>query len=530
MTNTYHFAPKQLFSKVSIKKCQIFIFWPIIRWKVPEGHTELLLENFIDSVLRSLLLPVPVVTHYFFSSSSHVLPLTGVHYYFLFLCFIVNPYIIDCVWMTNSITMTKQQQRINSLAFFVALWSISKTTVSGLHVTNNYNNNNNNNNNKERDIFYYTSVAETKCAHPRPVSSVQTGYQRNPIAGIDVDVDYPITTGTKNNNNAVPFQRQDLAPFTVFAPPTDQKETKDPPAFAEKNMEVKTPKPSKASALPTSVLPSRSSTPPPQKKLVNLGCLLAINSGFLNGLGLSGVLGKAASVSAVTGTYTNAAVVFSQQLSLSALALVLATPLCYMLGSMVNGLLNYEGLADMGHLNFVQTAPLLLSGSLVFLANVVSKWHVLPTLALLTFAMGLQNSWTSMILKGNLLRTAHFSGITSDLGTVLGQTLRGNKENAFKLSIFAKLAACFWMGGMSSVLGVRYWGIPASACLTASSLLYLNLWASWTTPLRQKVSAAIVQSRRRSWIHQHLRQRRRRRRQQQQQQQQPRAAALGHAS
>lgn len=64
-------------------------------------------------------------------------------------------------------------------------------------------------------------------------------------------------------------------------------------------------------------------------------------------------------------------------------------------------------------------------------------------------AMGLQNSVTSTMTT-NLVRSAHFSGITSDMGTFLGQVVRGNKQNLIKLQVFPLLALSFWIGGYLS--------------------------------------------------------------------------------
>jgi len=216
--------------------------------------------------------------------------------------------------------------------------------------------------------------------------------------------------------------------------------------------------------------------------LVNIGFVFALNSGFLNGLGLSGVLGKAAAVSSVTGTYTNAAVAFTNDGGSLAMLKILATPFFYMLGSFVNGLCNPEGtLQTLNKISLVQSAPLLLAGIMVLVTSSLSS--IFGKLACLTLAMGLQNSWTSTIMPGNMLRTTHFSGLTSDFGTIVGQTVRGNYANTHKLVILAKLATGFWLGGMMSVVGLRSvsWMSPTH-CLQLSALLYFTVWSAVTAP------------------------------------------------
>ena len=83
-------------------------------------------------------------------------------------------------------------------------------------------------------------------------------------------------------------------------------------------------------------------------------------------------------------------------------------------------------------------------------------------------ANGINNSVTST-MTSNLCRTSHFTGISSDMGTFLGQVLRGNKANLFKLKVFAGLAACFWIGGyLSYELGQTY----GTSVLYASAAIY----------------------------------------------------------
>lgn len=338
---------------------------------------------------------------------------------------------------------------------------------------------------------YYTSIAKNRNKSTiRSSQSSAVGFQRNPQDGGGLD----------DTTSTVAFQRDNLEPFTLAPPatisPAVVKET-DPQSTPTVIIETPastvatvTSSNSSSKAATGKAAAAAAATTVSRSTLVNLSCMLAMNSGFLNGVGLSGVLGKVGSISAVTGTFTNAAVAYSIDLSPVAMGAVLVTPLCYMLGSALNGWWNYQttqGL-DMAQLTYGQTRPLIVAGTLVTLANMLLQQQVVApsvALAMLTFAVGMQNSWTSMILQGNLLRTAHFSGIVSDFGTVLGQVLHGNTANAFKLPMFGRLAVSFWMGGMMSVLGVRKFGIlTASNCLMASSLLYLGLWTSLTQPIR----------------------------------------------
>lgn len=293
-------------------------------------------------------------------------------------------------------------------------------------------------NGKQRSI-YYTS-AHRKCTSPRLVNPVKTDYSL--ITQVHDDDSYPTSP------LLVPVEFQN-------------------PTTCSTGRESCQPKPYSTQSLD------------------NLGCAFSLNSGFLNGLCLSGVIGRAMPVAAVTGTYTKAAVAYLGRQQLGALAAILASPLCYMLGSMVNGLCNPEGTMRMDHLSILQSLPLLVAGAMILLANLVMKHHVFVTCLCITFALGLQNSWTSTILPGNLLRTTHFSGITSDFGTILGQTLRGNHANAYKLTTFAHLTMSFWLGGIVSQLAVRTLGLAPSLCYTMSALFYFGVWAMLQHSLRR---------------------------------------------
>lgn len=207
--------------------------------------------------------------------------------------------------------------------------------------------------------------------------------------------------------------------------------------------------------------------------------MLAANSGFLNGLTLSGnVLGRKQAVAAVTGTYTTSAVAVGSKASnvndvLKTQWGVLAS---YFAGSSINGILNPKGIKWNGPPTSLLVAAALVQGAFGLIpakageASLNSNIYVWCQLAL---ANGLQNSWTSMLINGNILRTAHFSGISSDMGTFTGQILRGNLENLWKLRIFAALAGSFWMGGLLSVNAAKRWGKNS---FLVSVSVYLTLW------------------------------------------------------
>jgi len=181
------------------------------------------------------------------------------------------------------------------------------------------------------------------------------------------------------------------------------------------------------------------------KSAVAMSMVLAFNSGIVNGACLSGILaeGTKQATAAVTGAWTNSALGIAKGAS-AQFALNAKCILSYLGGSLISGLMVPNPSAF--KLDVVGSLPLfaLASGLLVTAATMAGAKNG-NYLFLCCVANGIQNSLTST-LTSNLCRTAHFSGITSDMGTFLGQVLRGNKTNLMKLKTFALLAASFWAG------------------------------------------------------------------------------------
>mmetsp|Transcript_12151 Transcript_12151/g.14828 ORF Transcript_12151/g.14828 Transcript_12151/m.14828 type:complete len:300 (+) Transcript_12151:132-1031(+) len=211
------------------------------------------------------------------------------------------------------------------------------------------------------------------------------------------------------------------------------------------------------------------------KIAVLTGSLLAFNSGYVNGICLSGILSsdntKQASA-AVTGAWTNSALGVASgnmdQFRFNAKCI-----LGYILGSTISGSLipnpvPYEVPLGSG-IAFLIGSGMLFSSSRIALSD-GSKGY----LYLAAIANGIQNSITSA-LTSNLVRTTHFSGISSDIGTFLGQILRGNNMNLMKLKVVSVFALSFWTGGLCSFTAANE---LASSSLLVSAFLYLVIGAT----------------------------------------------------
>lgn len=213
------------------------------------------------------------------------------------------------------------------------------------------------------------------------------------------------------------------------------------------------------------------------------GMILAFNSGLINGVTLTGILSSIKQPSsAVTGSWTNSALAMAGSMGQMNLAestfymfnnLALQCIYAYMGGSFVAGLFNPYPINYTMKRNTIRPSFLIASLSMylsyVFVTKHNNDGSGTAWILFAVFANGIQNSITSS-MTSNLMRTAHYSGITSDMGTFIGQSMRGNKANGLKLKLFYVLGPCFWYGGFFSLGLTKAMG---SKVLLISCLLYL---------------------------------------------------------
>lgn len=205
---------------------------------------------------------------------------------------------------------------------------------------------------------------------------------------------------------------------------------------------------------------------------VTFGILLALNSGIVNGVCLSGILsadGTRQSSAAVTGAWTNSALAAASS-NYDVFMINIKCILSYITGSFISGFLNPHPKPFEVSVGPMQTA-FIIGSLLMYGSSVLSEEPDKVFIFLATIASGIQNSLTSTT-TANLVRSAHFSGMTSDMGTFLGQIVRGNMENLMKFKTFLSLAMAFWTGGYASYSLSKNYG---KYVLMFSSIFYLVL-------------------------------------------------------
>lgn len=198
-----------------------------------------------------------------------------------------------------------------------------------------------------------------------------------------------------------------------------------------------------------------------------LGLLLSINSGYINGLCLSGMLTEGGSprqgVSAFTGTYTKSGLALAGGDSML-FAFEFTLILAFIGGACIAGIMNPSAIP---HKLVPAYGPTFLMGSLCMIgasiAAEINPYH--RTLYYFAAAAnGIQNGMTSTY-SANLIRTTHLTGTSTDIGLILGQMIRGKWKNYWKFKVLVGLALSFWLGGLISFY-------------SASALLNHSLWFS----------------------------------------------------
>lgn len=217
---------------------------------------------------------------------------------------------------------------------------------------------------------------------------------------------------------------------------------KTAPVDANGNVQTVFPVPTKAVEKPK-ILPLT------QKAAVGMGMLLAFNAGAVNSVSLSGLLdGTKMGTAAVTGAWTNSAIGAASAVSGASAAQFLFNTKCiasYICGAVISGFVIPEPKAF--EVDVKKTLPLFgIASALLATSGYFAKLSNAKYFYFALLATGLQNSFTST-LTANLCRTSHFTGISSDMGTFIGQILGGNKANQGRLKNIALIAASFWTGG-----------------------------------------------------------------------------------
>lgn len=211
------------------------------------------------------------------------------------------------------------------------------------------------------------------------------------------------------------------------------------------------------------------------------GFWLACIAGCTNAIGLLGFRYHA--VSHLTGTSSFLGVSLAQS-NVSESVHLLGIILAFVFGSALAGALVGSVSLRLGRhygVALVLESVLLLGGMLALLWKHFWLGHCLASAA-----CGLQNGMVSTY-SGAVVRTTHVTGLLTDLGTMLGTRIRGNRLNTRQAILYLLLIAGFVLGGGVGAFlfeRVRFYAMlfPASGALVLA-LIY-GYSATRRPPLR----------------------------------------------
>lgn len=245
-------------------------------------------------------------------------------------------------------------------------------------------------------------------------------------------------------------------------------------------------------------------------------CCLSFNSGYINGCCLSAFAthGEAltipythfVTVSSVTGSYTDAALAIGNN-NIDSFNFNVSMIFCFMFGGVLTGILIPKREAfELGP----EYGPLLFMGSIILLIACIYAYQYPQGYAYFycaSIANGLQNGLSSTY-SGNLIRTTHLTGTTTDIGLIVGFILRGVYKDAWKLGVLVVLAVSYFLGALSSYYAVQEYGklslvantiffsstgscVVVYICYAQNVSLLQALFGLWTPPSESPRDAEI---------------------------------------
>lgn len=217
-------------------------------------------------------------------------------------------------------------------------------------------------------------------------------------------------------------------------------------------------------------------TPREYTYAICVGVLLSFNAGYVNGSCLTGLIGntgRKVNAASNTGTITLAALALASG-DVPEFGFLASNTLSYLLGSWIAGILTPNPRAFRIEPSYGPT--FLLGAACLTLSSTLSavegneKW----IFHLVSMASGIQNGITSLYSK-NLIRSTGFTGTSTDIGIFLGQFLRGNRKNTWKLIVMLCLLLSFWLGGLVSLYATTEF-LQFSLLVNASLYLLIGMF------------------------------------------------------
>lgn len=180
------------------------------------------------------------------------------------------------------------------------------------------------------------------------------------------------------------------------------------------------------------------------------GIVLAFIAGMINAVGFLGFRHQA--VTHMTGT-TSLLGVSAMAGDMAGLLHFGAMLLAFVAGCAISGYVIGNSALKLGRRYGV---ALTIESAMLFIAVPLLHRHDDAGLWLAAAASGLQNAMAATY-SGAVVRTSHVSGLVTDLGTFLGQWLRGDGADGRRVRLYLALFAAFLAGGFASGATYPWW-------------------------------------------------------------------------
>ena len=180
------------------------------------------------------------------------------------------------------------------------------------------------------------------------------------------------------------------------------------------------------------------------------GCVLAFNAGCINSTALVGFTHLSASH--VTGNVTLFATALAEQ-HYQQMAMVCIVLLSFLSGAVISGFVVGSTALKEGKR---YGNALLIEASLLIVSLILFSYQSFWGQVFAAMACGLQNSMVATY-SGAVIRTTHLTGLTSDMGSALGNWLAGRPINKKMFVFQAMIWYSFCGGGVLGALGYIYY-------------------------------------------------------------------------
>jgi len=186
------------------------------------------------------------------------------------------------------------------------------------------------------------------------------------------------------------------------------------------------------------------------------GSLLSYNAGYINGITYGGTF--SVPTAHVTGYATNLAMQIVKESHVDAF-LFATLWFTFMFGSFLSALLvPFESFK----ITRCYARSLSCIGLSIFVAFLLGTYFPDKTyyLYFCSLGCGLQNAMTTRY-SGNVIRTTHLSGTTTDIGIIIGHMVRGRYKEYWKLELYIPMCISYVLGSICGYEAYLEWGFTS---------------------------------------------------------------------